>query len=61
LKKVGLKQSQIADEIYKWFLAALLYGVRIMESVVTRTWREFERSGAGARRPVSAPPCMGST
>jgi hypothetical protein len=30
-----LKQSQIADEIYKWFLAALLYGARIMENVAT--------------------------
>lgn len=33
------------DEIYKWFLAAVLYGARIAESVATRTWREFERSG----------------
>ncbi|HUW29806.1 MAG TPA: hypothetical protein VMV97_14485 [Sulfuriferula sp.] len=33
------------DEIYKWFLAAVLYGARIAESVATRTWREFEQSG----------------
>ena len=34
-----------ADETYKWFLAAVLYGARITESVATRTWHEFERSG----------------
>lgn len=34
------------EEIYKWFLAAVLYGARISESLATRTWREFERSGA---------------
>lgn len=33
------------DEIYKWFLAAVLYGARIPESVATRTWHAFEQSG----------------
>jgi hypothetical protein len=33
------------DEIYKWFLAAVLYGARIPESIATRTWREFSQSG----------------
>lgn len=30
-----------AGERFKWFLAALLYGARISESLATRTWREF--------------------
>lgn len=28
-------------ERFKWFLAAVLYGTRISESLATRTWREF--------------------
>jgi hypothetical protein len=30
-----------AGERFKWFLASLLYGARISESLATRTWREF--------------------
>ena len=30
-----------AGERFKWFLAAVLYGARISESLATRTWREF--------------------
>lgn len=30
-----------AGERFKWFLAAVLYGTRISESLATRTWREF--------------------
>lgn len=41
---IDLAGSQ-PDEIYKWFLAAVLYGARIPESVATRAWREFARSG----------------
>lgn len=33
------------EEVYKWFLAAVLYGARISEKLATRTWREFERCG----------------
>lgn len=29
-------------ERFKWFLAALLYGTRISESLATRTWHAFE-------------------
>lgn len=32
-------------EIYKWFVAALLYGARISENIASRTWHEFERCG----------------
>lgn len=30
-----------AGERFKWFLAAVLYGTRISESLATRTWRKF--------------------
>lgn len=29
-------------EIYKWFLAAILFGARISESIAQKTYREFE-------------------
>ena len=32
----------VAGEIYKWLLAAILYGARISENIATRTWRVFE-------------------
>ena len=38
-----------AGERFKWFLAALLYGARISESLATRTWREF--AGRGVLSP----------
>lgn len=34
-----------AGQVYQWFLAAVLYGAPIPESVATHTWREFARSG----------------
>ena len=34
-----------AGERFKWFLAAVLYGTRISESLASRTWREFAVRG----------------
>ena len=34
-----------AGERFKWFLAAVLYGTRISESLASRTWREFAARG----------------
>jgi hypothetical protein len=34
-----------AGERFKWFLAAVLYGARISESLATRTWCEFAAHG----------------
>jgi len=34
-----------AGERFKWFLAAVLYGTRISESLATRTWRVFAARG----------------
>jgi len=34
-----------SQEVFKWFLAAILYGARISETIATRTYREFEARG----------------
>lgn len=34
-----------AGERFKWFLAAVLYGARISETLASRTWREFAARG----------------
>ena len=44
-----------AGERFKWFLAAVLYGTRISESLATRTWRDF------AARGVLTPACILAT
>lgn len=33
-----------AVEIFKWFVAAILYGARISEKIATRAWQVFERN-----------------
>ncbi len=41
--KLGIHLDTLdPDEIYKWFLAAVLYGTRISEKIASRTWRELE-------------------
>ncbi|MDA8214829.1 MAG: hypothetical protein M0Z64_06090 [Nitrospiraceae bacterium] len=32
-------------EVFKWFLASILFGARISETIVINTYREFERAG----------------
>ncbi|MEW6215059.1 MAG: hypothetical protein AB1478_07665 [Nitrospirota bacterium] len=32
-------------EIFKWFLASILFGTRISETIVINTYREFEKEG----------------
>ncbi|MEA3345153.1 MAG: hypothetical protein U9Q78_02730 [Chloroflexota bacterium] len=34
-----------SGEVFKWFLASVLYGARISETIATNTYREFERRG----------------
>lgn len=34
-----------SQEVFKWFLASILYGARISENIASKTYREFERSG----------------
>lgn len=31
------------EELFKWFLASLLFGARISEAIASRTWRTFEK------------------
>ncbi|MCK4404448.1 MAG: hypothetical protein KAW02_05090 [candidate division Zixibacteria bacterium] len=34
-----------STEIFKWFLASILFGARISESIVVKTYRQFEKEG----------------
>lgn len=38
-------RSKKEDEIFKWFLASVLFGARIGENIVKRTYKEFEKRG----------------
>lgn len=41
--KLGIHLGNLdPNEIYKWFLAAVLYGTRISEKIASRTWCELE-------------------
>jgi len=43
-KSLGINLlSRGSDEIFKWFLASLLFGARISESIVRKTYKEFEK------------------
>lgn len=37
--------SRDPGELFKWFLASVLFGARISASIVTNTYREFEQAG----------------
>jgi len=39
---IDLTQNN-SDEIFKWFLASILFGARISETIVTKTYKEFEK------------------
>lgn len=41
---INLDQGD-SQEIFKWFLASILYGARISETIANSTYREFERNG----------------
>ena len=44
--ELGIDLTSAAHaEIGKWFLAAVLFGARISESIVKRTYRKFEQAG----------------
>jgi hypothetical protein len=43
-----------AAEIFKWFLASVLFGARISEAIAVRTYREFEREGLLDARQIAA-------
>ena len=37
--------SMESDEVFKWFLASVLFGARISESIAMKTYKEFEKAG----------------
>ena len=37
--------SMESEEIFKWFLATVLFGARIGEAIAIKTYREFEKVG----------------
>lgn len=42
-EKLGINLNTLdPDEIFKWLLAAVLYGTRISEKIASRTWHELE-------------------
>ena len=42
-KKIGIDlETKKSSEIFKWFLASILFGARITEKIVVNTYREFE-------------------
>ena len=42
--ELGIHLSQgRPSEIFKWFLASILFGARISEAIAVRTYREFEK------------------
>ncbi|MFQ6002544.1 MAG: hypothetical protein ACE5KJ_02230 [Candidatus Zixiibacteriota bacterium] len=54
LKKLGQKfstslnielSSADSEEIFKWFLASILFGARISETIVINTYKQFEKVG----------------
>jgi len=43
-KSLGINLlSRTSDEIFKWFLASILFGARISESIARKTYQEFEK------------------
>lgn len=43
--ELGIHLDDLSSaEIYKWFLAAMLYGARISENIASRTWQVFKRN-----------------
>ncbi len=42
---LGIKLGKGEKEIFKWFLASMLFGKRIGENIAAKTYREFEKAG----------------
>lgn len=42
---IDLSQGK-SEEIFKWFLASILFGARISETIAVNTYREFEKENA---------------
>jgi endonuclease III len=54
-EELGIDLSSRADrEIFKWFIASLLFGARISETIARRTYRALLRCGLLAPRKIVA-------
>jgi endonuclease III len=43
-KELGINlQEKSSEEVFKWFVASLLFGARISETIAKNTYREFEK------------------
>jgi endonuclease III len=44
--KLGINLASVkSEEVFKWFMASILFGARISESIATNTYRKFEEYG----------------
>jgi len=44
-EELDIALEREGDEIFKWFLASILFGKRISEELAKNTYREFEKEG----------------
>ena len=49
---LGIDLGKGEREIFKWFLASLLFGRRIGEGIAMRTYKEFEKEGLVTPRAI---------
>jgi len=43
---LGINLASVeSDEVFKWFLASVLFGTRISEDIAMKTYKEFEKAG----------------
>jgi len=52
-EELGIKLNEKSDEeIFKWFLASILFGARISETIAKYTYRTFERYNAVTAKKI---------
>jgi hypothetical protein len=44
--------SSDSSEIFKWFLASILFGARISESIVVKTYKKFQEEGISSAQKI---------
>jgi len=53
-EQLGIRLDGLSSaELFKWFVASLLFGARITESVAVRTYRALERRGLLSPQPIA--------
>ena len=52
-EELGISLKTAAEEeLFKWFLASVLFGARISEAIARRTYRAFEKQSLAAPRAI---------